>query len=60
MGTILKDGDAFVLKTGNRTYLLDSQKKAKNYQGRDVQLTGTLDNDEKSIHVEKIKMSPAM
>jgi hypothetical protein len=29
MGTILKDGDAYVLKTGNQTYLLDSQKKAK-------------------------------
>ena len=60
MGTILKDGDAYVLKTGNQTYLLDSQKKAKNYNGKDVQLTGTLDNDKKLIHVEKIKVSPAM
>jgi hypothetical protein len=60
MGTILKDGDAYVLKTGNQTYLLDSQKKAKNYNGKDVQLKGTLDNDKKLIHVEKIKVSPAM
>jgi Protein of unknown function (DUF5818) len=60
MGTILKDGDAYVLKTGNQTYLLDSQKKAKNYRGKDVQLRGTLDNDKKLIHVEKIKVSPAM
>jgi len=60
MGTILKDGDAYVLKTGNQTYLLDSQKKAKNYNGKGVQLTGTLDNDKKLIHVEKIKVSPAM
>jgi hypothetical protein len=60
MGTIVKDRDAYVLKTGNQTYLLDSQKKAKNYKGKDVQLTGTLDNDKKLIHVEKIKVSPAV
>ena len=30
LGTILKDGDAYVLKTGNQTYFLDNQKKAKN------------------------------
>ena len=42
MGTIFKDGDAYVLKTGNQTYLLDNQKKAKNYNGKDVQLTGRL------------------
>ena len=60
MGTILKDGEEYVLKTGNQTYLLDSQKKAKNYNGKDVQLTGTLNNDKKLIHVEKIKVSPAM
>ena len=60
MGTIVKDGEAYVLKTGNQTYLLDNQKKAKNYNGKDVQLTGRLDNDKKLIHVEKIKVSPAI
>src|SRR6478752_7077549 len=60
LGTILKDRDAYVLKTGNQTYFLDNQKKVKNYDGKDVQLTGTLDNDKKLIHVEKIKVSPAM
>lgn len=60
IGSILKDGDAYVLRTGNQTYLLDSQKKAKKYNGKDVQLTGTLDNDKRLIHVAKIKVSPAM
>jgi uncharacterized protein DUF5818 len=41
MGTIVKDGDAYVLKAANEKYLLDSQKKAKNYKGKDVQITGT-------------------
>jgi hypothetical protein len=34
MGTIVKDGDAYVLKAGNQAYLLDSQKKAKKCKGK--------------------------
>ena len=60
MGTIVKDGDAYVLKAANEKYLLDSRKKAKNYKGKDVQITGTLDKDKNLIHVEKIKVSPSM
>jgi hypothetical protein len=59
MGTIFKDGNAYFLRSGNEKYQLDSQKKAKNYEGKDVQITGTLD-DKKLIHVEKIKVSPAI
>jgi hypothetical protein len=60
MGTIFKNGDGYILRSGNEEYRLDSQKKARNYEGKDVQITGTLDNDKKLIHVEKIKVSPAM
>jgi hypothetical protein len=60
MGTIVKDGDAYVLKAANEKYLLDSPKKAKNYKGKDVQITGTLDKEKNLIHVEKIKVSPSM
>ena len=60
MGTIVKDGDAYVLKAANEKYLLDSQKKAKNYKGKEVQITGTLDKEKNLIHVEKIKVSPSM
>jgi hypothetical protein len=60
MGTIVKDGDAYVLQTGNEKYLLDSQKKAKRYKGKDVKITGTLDKAKNLIHVEKIKPSPSM
>ena len=58
--TIVKDGDAYVLKAGNEKYLLDSQKKAQKYNGKDVKITGTLDNAKNLIHVEKIKSSPSM
>jgi hypothetical protein len=60
MGTIVKDGDAYVLQTGNEKYLLDSQKKAKKYKGKDVKITGTLDKAKNLIHVEKIKPSSSM
>ena len=59
MGTIVKDGDAYVLKAANEKFRLDNQKKAKNYQGKDVQITGTLEKENNLIHVEKIKVSPS-
>ena len=60
VGTIFKDRDAYVLRTANERYRLDSQKKAKNYEGKDVQITGILDDGKKVIRVQKIKLSPAM
>jgi hypothetical protein len=60
IGTIVRDGDAYVLKAGNEKYLLDSQKKAKNYKGKDVKVTGTLEKTNNVIHVEKIEVSPSM
>jgi hypothetical protein len=60
VGTIVKEGDAYIVKSGNEKYPLDNQNKAKNYKGRDVQITGTLDKDKNLIHVEKIKVSPSM
>ena len=60
MGTIVRDGETYVLKAGNAKYLLDSQKKAKTYKGKDVNVTGTLDKAKNLIHVEKINLSPSM
>ena len=60
MGTIVQDGDSYVLKAGNEQYLLDSQKKARKYKGKDVKITGTLERAKNLIHVEKITASPSM
>jgi hypothetical protein len=56
-GTILKDGDNFVLsdpatKTG---YTLDNPKKASVFEGKKVKVTGTLDMASNLIHVETIQ-----
>ena len=60
MGTIVTNGDAWVLKSGNEQYLLDRQKKARKYKGKDVKITGTLDKAKNLIHVEKIDEAPSM
>ena len=59
-GTIVKNEDTYVLESGNEKYLLDSQKKVKNFRGKDVQVTGRLDKVKHLIHIEKIKASPPM
>jgi Protein of unknown function (DUF5818) len=60
VGTILKVGNAYVLKAASEEYRLDNQRKAKHYKGRDVKITGTLDNTTNLIHIRKIDVSPAM
>ncbi len=60
MGSIVQNGNSYVLKAGNQQYLLDSQKRARKYKGKDVKITGTLDKAKNLIHVEKIDASPSM
>jgi len=60
MGSIVQNGNSYVLKAGNQQYLLDSQKRARKYKGKDVKITGTLDKAKNLIHVENIDASPSM
>jgi Ni/Co efflux regulator RcnB len=55
-GTVLKSGDTYVLKTSdNMTYQLDDQARAKDYEGKQVQVTGSLDASSNTIKVQEIK-----
>ncbi|HET7441525.1 MAG TPA: DUF5818 domain-containing protein [Terriglobales bacterium] len=55
-GTIVKNGDAFVLTTqDNVNFQLDDQERARNYQGKQVKVTGTVDATALKIHVQKIE-----
>jgi hypothetical protein len=55
-GTIMKAGDKYVLKTAdNMTYQLDDQQRARKFEGKQVQVTGTLDTDSTMIKVQEIK-----
>ena len=55
-GTVMKSGDTYVLKTSdNMTYQLDDQARAKDYEGKQVQITGSLDPNSNTIKVQAIK-----
>jgi len=57
-GTVLKQAKKYVLKTPEMsTYDLDDQERAGKYEGKKVQVIGTLDPSSKLIHVEDIKAS---
>ena len=55
-GTVVKSGDTYVLKTSdNMTYQLDDQARAKDYEGKQVQISGSLDTSSNTIKVQDIK-----
>jgi uncharacterized protein YdeI (BOF family) len=56
-GTILKNGDKFVLsdRASKIDYVLDDAKKASQFEGRKVKVTGTVDVASNTIHVNEIE-----
>jgi Protein of unknown function (DUF5818) len=57
-GMIVKDGSNLVLKdmTSNTAYKVDDEKKVKDYIGKIVKITGTLDQSRNVIQVESIEI----
>jgi len=57
MGTIKKEKGKLVLKdtVANVSYQLDDQDKAKQFEGKQVKVTGKLDMTTNLIHVENIE-----
>ncbi|HUK89041.1 MAG TPA: DUF5818 domain-containing protein [Blastocatellia bacterium] len=58
-GKIAKSKDGYVLKdeANKVSYKLDDQDKAKQFEGKDVKVTGTLDASSNTIHVSDIQAS---
>jgi hypothetical protein len=54
-GTVVKAGKHYVLKTETKTYQLDDQTKAKEFQGKQVTVSGTLDKSTGTIRVSDIQ-----
>jgi uncharacterized protein YdeI (BOF family) len=56
-GTILKNGDKFVLRdrASKIDYVLDDAKKASQFEGKKVKVTGTVDVASNTIHVNEIE-----
>jgi hypothetical protein len=56
-GTIVKDGGKYILKaSGTNVYQLDDQERAKQYEGKQVKIGGTLDATGSSLHVTSIEL----
>ncbi len=54
-GTVVKVGNKFVLKTDTATYHLDDQEKAKQFEGKQVKVSGSLDKATRTIHISDIQ-----
>jgi hypothetical protein len=55
-GTISKESDSYVLKVSDTTsYKLDNEQEVQPYEGKRVQVTGTLDRSINLIHVDKVE-----
>jgi Protein of unknown function (DUF5818) len=53
---IVKSGEKYVLTTSdNVSYELDDQERASQFEGKQVQVTGTLDKSSNMIQVRDIK-----
>ncbi len=59
-GTVVKESDGYVLKVGSLAYRLDNQDKAQEFDGRNVKISGSLDKQSNTIHVESVEASPAL
>ena len=57
-GTIVRDGSSYILKASSNSnvYQLDDQERAKQYEGKQVRIEGTLDANGNSFHVTSIEL----
>ena len=54
-GMVVKAGEHYVLKTDKMTYQLDDEMKAKQFEGKQVTVNGTLDKSTGVIRVTDIQ-----
>lgn len=60
MGQIANEDGTFTLRGNDgKTYQLDNQEKAKSFDGKKVKVTGSLDEENMTIHVSEIEEAEA-
>jgi uncharacterized protein YdeI (BOF family) len=60
VGSIMKSGDKYVLHTGGADYQLDDQTQASKFDGKDVKVTGEVDQASNTIRVQSIEPASSM
>ena len=56
-GTVVKVGRKYVPKTDTATYQLDDQEKAKQFEGKQVKVSGSLDKATGTLHITDIQFA---
>jgi hypothetical protein len=56
----MKSGDKYVLHTGGADYQLDDQTQASKFDGKDVKVTGEVDQASNTIRVQSIEPASSM
>ncbi len=59
LGTIVQSQEGYALRSGDLEYRLDDQGQAKEYEGKNVKVTGSLDKKNNRIQVKRIELAPA-
>jgi hypothetical protein len=60
VGSIVKNGDKFMLHTGGADYQLDDQAQAGKFEGKDVKVTGQVDQSSQTIRLQSIVPASSM
>ena len=60
MGTVVREKGKYLLRAGDLEYKLDDQEKVRDFVGKEVKVTGSLDKQTNTILVQTIEPSPAM
>jgi Protein of unknown function (DUF5818) len=60
VGSIVKNGDKYMLHTGGTDYQLDDQSQASKFEGKDVKVTGQVDQASNTIRVQSIVPAHSM
>lgn len=56
-GTIVKDGGKYILKVSeSSSYQIDDQERAKLFEGKQVKISGSLDEKTNVLHVTSIEL----
>ncbi len=58
-GKIMNHDGTYELKVDDKTYQLDNQEKAKAFDGKTVDVTGSLNEENMTIHVSEIEEAEA-
>jgi cytoskeletal protein RodZ len=60
VGSIVKNNGKYMLHTGGADYELDDQSQAGKFEGKDVKVTGSVDQQTNTIRVQSIAPASSM